>query len=140
MRGRFRAIAAYCHAAPAPGVALGPIVEYERAGLALAAPHEAKVYVANKIADSLRDRHQQLLRRSPESLFPPIERLVTAIFLSRRGVGSVDSPIDRILRDQSVERLKFRWIAAEEGRAAMQQFKETQKRITLPDGSLPPIN
>jgi hypothetical protein len=39
-----------------------------------------------------------------------------------------------------VERLKFRWIAAEEGRAAMQQFKETQKRITLPDGSLPPIN
>jgi hypothetical protein len=108
VRGRFRAIAAYCHAAPAPNVALRAIVEYERAGLALAAPHKPKVYVANKIADSLRHRHQQLLRRFPQSLFPPIERLVSAAFVTRRGVGSVDSPIDRVLRNQSVERLKIR--------------------------------
>jgi hypothetical protein len=58
MRRRFRPIAAHCHAAPAPCVALAHIQEPQGAGGAFASSHKGEVLLADEVANRHRDRQQ----------------------------------------------------------------------------------
>lgn len=60
-RGHLVAIAAGCHAAPAPPMALGAVVELKHALGALAGAHQVEVPGSEQLGGRERDRHQQLL-------------------------------------------------------------------------------
>ena len=109
MGRRFRAITAHRHAAPAPGMGFGAIIEYQGAGRSFAGADQAKIAVADEIADRRRDRLQQALGARPSALLAPAQTV--------RRCG-LHQPIGLVARQQPIaelRRLSARWEPMMEG-------------------------
>jgi len=96
---RFSAIATGGHAAPAPRVSFGAVVEYECAGRSLAFSDQTEIRRADKISDRLCNRLQKALRSGPSAFLTPVNCTRRALIIARPDLlrGS-DLAIDLVTR------------------------------------------